>query len=44
MIFFNKIKRIDPVKNKLSTELEVNKGSISEFVSKKLVPVVGMHP
>ena len=44
MIFFNKSKGIDPVKNKLSTELEVNKWSISEFVAKKLVPVVGMHP
>lgn len=36
--------RENPARNRSSTEFEVDNWSISEFVSRTLVPVVGMHP
>ncbi|MBU0568949.1 MAG: glycosyltransferase [Patescibacteria group bacterium] len=43
----NKIKeenRFDPVKNISCTEFEVNNWTISRFVIKKLIPIVGFRP
>ncbi|MDO9406425.1 MAG: CmcI family methyltransferase [Polaromonas sp.] len=37
-------RHLDPAVNPASTEFEVNNWLLSEFIVKKLVPVVGMHP
>lgn len=42
--YFKKEDFQNPVKNNNCTEFEVNNWIISEFVVKKLVPVVGFHP
>lgn len=38
------ISTIDPAPNPSASEFEVNNWALSEFVLKKLVPVVGVHP
>lgn len=44
LLFFSKISKKIPAKNVSCKYFEVNNHKISEFIFKKIIPIVGLHP